>query len=65
MSDDFNLTWKLAYELRGTASPSILDSLTAERKPVGDYVVRRANKFLRTHGRIWELLGVTIESRAA
>jgi 2-polyprenyl-6-methoxyphenol hydroxylase-like FAD-dependent oxidoreductase len=65
VSDAFNLAWKLAYVLRGTASPSILDSLTAERKPVGDDVVRRANKSLRIHGRIWELLGVTLESRAA
>ena len=43
ISDAFNIAWKLAYVLKGFASPLILDSLTPERKPVGDGIVRRAN----------------------
>ncbi|PVH96190.1 FAD dependent oxidoreductase [Periconia macrospinosa] len=40
LSDAFNLSWKLAYIVRGWASSSLLDTLTIERKPVGDGIVR-------------------------
>lgn len=63
ISDAFNLSWKLAYVLKGWASPALLDSLTPERKPVGDGVVRRANDGMLAHRRLWALLGAEPESR--
>src|SRR5690606_26089140 len=44
MQDAFNLGWKLAYAVKGWAAPSLLDSYTAERAPVGKQIVARANQ---------------------
>lgn len=44
MQDAFNLAWKLAYVVKGFASPALLDSYTLERQPVGAQVVARANQ---------------------
>lgn len=63
ISDAFNLSWKLAYVLKGWASPSLLETLTSERKPVGDEVVQRANEGIHAHQRLWSLLGSDSESR--
>ncbi|KAK5048465.1 hypothetical protein LTR16_011036, partial [Cryomyces antarcticus] len=38
LSDAFNLAWKIAYVLNGWAAPKLLDTLTTERKPVGDAI---------------------------
>jgi 2-polyprenyl-6-methoxyphenol hydroxylase-like FAD-dependent oxidoreductase len=65
IGDAFNLSWKLAFVLKGTASPAILDTLTIERKPVGDAVVRRANAGMRDHRALWDLLGLSKEQREA
>jgi 2-polyprenyl-6-methoxyphenol hydroxylase-like FAD-dependent oxidoreductase len=35
IQDAFNLAWKLALVLRGTAGASLLDSYEAERLPIG------------------------------
>lgn len=64
ISDAFNIAWKLAYVLKGWADPSILDSLTTERKPVGDGVVRRANDGMLVHRKLWALMGSTEAERA-
>lgn len=63
LSDAFNVAWKLGYVLKGLASPKLLETLTIERKPVGDGVVRRANDGMESHRRIWALLGLTPEAR--
>lgn len=63
ISDAFNLGWKLAYVLHGLASTKLLDTLTIERKAVGDGVVRRANEGMEAHRRLWALLGLTPESQ--
>lgn len=63
ISDAFNLAWKLAYVLHGWASESLLDTLTLERKPVGDGVVRRANDGMEAHRRLWAILGLDPSSR--
>ena len=63
IADAFNLAWKLAYVLNGLAAPSILGSLTIERKPVGDAVVRRANTGMLQHRHLWGLMGITKEER--
>ncbi|MDX2543503.1 FAD-dependent oxidoreductase [Streptomyces sp. WI04-05B] len=44
VQDAYNLAWKLKLVLDGVADPSLLDSYTAERAPVGKQVVTRANK---------------------
>ncbi|KAJ5279269.1 hypothetical protein N7478_004641 [Penicillium angulare] len=42
------------------ASPSILETYSTERQPVGRGVVTRANSSFRHHGPVWEALGVTL-----
>ncbi|KAF2485018.1 putative FAD dependent oxidoreductase [Neohortaea acidophila] len=63
ISDAFNLAWKLAYVLKGLAGSELLQTLTTERKPVGDAVVRRANDGMLAHRRLWALLGLTPHDR--
>lgn len=63
MSDAFNLAWKLAYVIKGLAGSKLLDSLTIERKPVGDAIVRRANTGMEAHRTLWAILGLTPEAR--
>lgn len=58
ISDAFNIAWKLAYVIRGQVSPSLLDTLTSERKPVGDAIVRRANDGMEAHRRLWKIIGL-------
>ena len=49
IQDGFNLAWKLAYVILGRAGESLLDSYSAERAPVGEQVVRRANQSRREY----------------
>lgn len=63
MSDAFNLAWKIAYVVKGLAGPALLESLTVERKPVGDGIVRRANTGMEAHRTLWAILGLTPETR--
>jgi hypothetical protein len=49
--------------LHAWAGASLLDSLTEERKPVGDAIVRRANAGMEAHRRLWEIIGLTREAR--
>jgi 2,4-dichlorophenol 6-monooxygenase len=44
IQDAFNLSWKLAFVIRGDAHDSLLDSYTAERAPIGRQIVERANQ---------------------
>ncbi|GAA4849370.1 FAD-dependent monooxygenase [Actinomycetospora corticicola] len=59
IQDSFNLAWKLAYVLRGWADPSLLDTYSAERAPIGRQVVDRANQSIGETGRIFDALGVS------
>lgn len=63
ISDAFNLTWKLAYVIQGVATPQLLDTLTVERKPVGDGIVRRANDGMEAHRTLWCVIGLDQSSR--
>jgi hypothetical protein len=65
ISDAMNVAWKLAYVLKGIADASILDSITTERKPVGDGIVRRANEGMEDQRRWWRFIGLTKDERAA
>jgi 2-polyprenyl-6-methoxyphenol hydroxylase-like FAD-dependent oxidoreductase/heme-degrading monooxygenase HmoA len=42
IQDAWNLGWKLALAVRGLASPGLLDSYQAERRPAGKAIVDRA-----------------------
>jgi 2-polyprenyl-6-methoxyphenol hydroxylase-like FAD-dependent oxidoreductase len=44
MQDAFNLAWKLALVVHGTATPTLLESYSVERSAVGDRVLRNASQ---------------------
>ncbi|TVY36253.1 2,4-dichlorophenol 6-monooxygenase [Lachnellula subtilissima] len=58
VQDAYNLAWKIAYVTKGKANPSLLDSYSLERQPVGESVITRANQGLRDHLPVWEALGM-------
>ncbi|KAI1292441.1 FAD binding domain-containing protein [Xylaria venustula] len=58
IQDAYNLAWKIGYVQNGLASPSLLESFSAERQPVGKGVVRRANKTGGIHAQLFALMGV-------
>ncbi|KAG0649402.1 2,4-dichlorophenol hydroxylase [Hyphodiscus hymeniophilus] len=59
IQDAHNLAWKISYLLKGIAGEGLLESYNAERQPVGLDVITQANRSLRNHRKIWEILGVT------
>lgn len=63
IGDAMNISWKLAYVLKGIAGRSLLDTITTERKPVGDGVVRRANEGMEAHRHLWSVIGLDAEDR--
>ncbi|KAI0427918.1 FAD binding domain-containing protein [Xylaria sp. FL1042] len=58
IQDAYNLAWKIGYVRKGLASPSLLETFSAERQPVGKAVVRRANKTGGIHGQLFAMMGV-------
>ena len=42
MQDAYNLAWKLKLVLSGVADPTLLDTYSAERQPIGREVIRRS-----------------------
>ena len=42
LHDGYDLGWKLGWVLRGWATPALLDSYEAERRPVAEYTARRS-----------------------
>ncbi|KAK7708411.1 hypothetical protein SLS57_008992 [Botryosphaeria dothidea] len=64
IQDAFNLAWKVAYVLGGKAGRSLLDTYSAERQPVGQGVVTRANDGFREHFNVWDALGLNLPSAA-
>ncbi|QKX58385.1 uncharacterized protein TRUGW13939_05507 [Talaromyces rugulosus] len=61
IQDAFNLAWKVAYVHHGLASPSLLDSYSIERQPVGRSIITRANQAFRDHFNVWNALGTLPE----
>lgn len=51
IQDAYNLAWKLALVLAGRATPALLDSYEAERRPVGAEVVARTLAATQNFGR--------------
>ena len=58
IQDAYNLCWKLKLVLEGKAQPSLLDSYSAERQPVGKQIVTRANKSIGDFPPIFEAVGL-------
>ncbi|WUD71850.1 FAD-dependent monooxygenase [Streptomyces sp. NBC_00510] len=56
IQDAYNLAWKLKLVLDGTAAPSLLDTYTAERAPVGKQIVTRANKSIGETAPVFDAL---------
>ena len=48
IQDAFNLGWKLAKVVNGTAPPSLLDTYGRERHPVGERILRTSDLLLRS-----------------
>ena len=59
IQDSYNLAWKLAAVLAGTAGPELLETYTAERAPIARQIVLRANKSAREFGQLFDALGIT------
>ena len=57
IQDSYNLAWKLALVCSRRAAPSLLDSYSDERQPVGRQVVDRANQSIGEMGPWLEALG--------
>jgi 2,4-dichlorophenol 6-monooxygenase len=58
VQDAYNLVWKLAAVLKGQADPALLDTYSAERAPVAERIVKRANRSSREFVDIFKALGV-------
>lgn len=63
ISDAFNIGWKIAYVLKGLAGSQLLESLTFERKPVGEGIVRRAIRGMEVHRELWGIIGLSEAER--
>ncbi|WP_309053440.1 FAD-dependent monooxygenase [Streptomyces sp.] len=59
IQDSYNLAWKLAAVLKDQAGPELLETYSAERAPVAEQIVRRANQSGREFGQLFEALGIT------
>lgn len=59
IQDSYNLCWKLAYVLRGQASPELLETYSTERAPIAKQIVTRANGSSSEYKPIFDALGVT------
>lgn len=65
IQDAYNLSWKLKLVLEGKAAPSLLDSYSAERQPVGAQIVKRANKSIGEFEPIFDAVGLLSSSDPA
>ena len=59
IQDAYNLAWKLAAVLKDQAGAGLLASYNAERAPVAQQIVTRANQSIAEFGPIFEALGMT------
>ena len=62
--DAQNLCWKVAAVLAGTASPALLDTYEAERRPVDERNCQRSLENAMNHFEIGAMLGVDPENHA-
>ncbi|WP_137824212.1 FAD-dependent monooxygenase [Brevibacterium sp. 2SA] len=59
IQDSYNLAWKIAAVLRGEAGEELLETYSAERAPVAEQIVTRANKSGREFAQLFDALGLT------
>src|ERR1700759_1820472 len=59
IQDAYNLAWKLAHVVAGTATPDLLDTYNTERAPVARQIVERANQSIVDTGKILTALDLT------
>jgi len=59
IQDSYNLAWKLAHVVAGTAAPALLASYDAERAPIARQIVERANQSIVDTGKILTALDLT------
>ena len=59
IQDSYNLAWKLAHVVAGTAAPALLESYGAERAPIARQIVERANQSIVDTGKILTALDLT------
>ncbi len=64
IQDAFNLSWKLAYVLKGLAGPGLLDSYSVERQPIGRQIVDRAVKSWIDEKELLDALGLDPQAPA-
>lgn len=58
IQDSYNLAWKLAMILNGTAGEELITSYQDERVPVAKQIVRRANKSITEFDHVLNALGI-------
>ena len=56
IQDAFNLAWKLALAVKGTAGPELLETYSVERVPIARQIVTRANQSIDEFGLIFQAL---------
>jgi len=59
IQDSYNLAWKLAHVVAGTAAPALLATYDAERAPIARQIVERANQSIVDTGKILTALDLT------
>lgn len=62
VQDGFNLAWKLAFVLKGSAHPRLLESFNDERQPVAKQIVARANLSMWQANGLADFLGACLFS---
>ncbi len=59
IQDAYNLAWKFAAVVRGSAGHGLLETYSKERAPIAKQIVTRANQSIGEFGPIFEALGLT------
>jgi len=59
IQDSYNLAWKLAHVVAGTAATALLESYDAERAPIARQIVERANQSIVDTGKILTALDLS------
>jgi 2,4-dichlorophenol 6-monooxygenase len=59
IQDSYNLAWKLAHVVAGSAGPSLLETYDAERAPIARQIVERANQSIADTGKILAALDLS------
>jgi 2,4-dichlorophenol 6-monooxygenase len=59
IQDSYNLAWKLAHVVAGSAGPSLLETYDAERAPIARQIVERANQSIADTGKILTALDLS------